>query len=257
MHYGGYVCDMSELGALATQHGLKLVEDAAHAPGARWQGRAVGSIGDVTCFSFFSNKNLSTGEGGMVTTDDDALAASVRLNRSHGMTTVTLDRHRGHAFSYDVVSAGYNYRLTELQSALGLVQLRKLSKNNQRRRTLVRAYQERLASRADTIVPFAGLAEDSACHLFVVVLPQGVDRERVQTQMKAAGIQTSIHYPPVHRFSNFRDRFSAVVPRLDEVAPRLLTLPLHPLMTDNDVDYVCDHLEAALTSDTVGLQQGR
>jgi dTDP-4-amino-4,6-dideoxygalactose transaminase len=252
VHYGGYACDMDAFLALAAAHDLKIVEDAAHAPGTRWNGRPVGSIGDLTCFSFFSNKNLSTGEGGMITTDADEIAAGLRINRSHGMTTLTYDRHRGHAFSYDVVSAGYNYRLTEIQSAMGIVQLDKLERNNAVRRSLVREYRQRLTRVPEVIVPFDGRDAESSCHILVVVLPEGVDREGIQRAMKQEGIQTSVHYPPVHRFTNFAGRFRAQVPNVEALAPRLLTLPLHPLLSPRDVATVCDALEASLTAAAAG-----
>ena len=130
VHYGGYPADMDAIAALAARHGLKIIEDCAHAPGAVYhaaQGpRLAGVLSDVGCFSFFANKNLTTGEGGMVVTDDDELAGKIKTARSHGMTTLTWDRHRGHSFSYDVVARGYNYRLDEMRAALGLVQLHKL-----------------------------------------------------------------------------------------------------------------------------------
>jgi dTDP-4-amino-4,6-dideoxygalactose transaminase len=248
VHYAGYACDMEALLALARAHGLAVVEDAAHAPGARWRGRPIGSVGDVTCFSFFSNKNLSTGEGGMITTADERIAARLRLNRSHGMTTLTYERHRGHAFSYDVVSAGYNYRLTEIQSALGLVQLAKLERNNGRRRRLVGEYRRQLASLPGVTVPFEGLDDESACHIMAIVLPEGTVREDVQRSMKDQGIQTSVHYPPVHTFTNFAGRFRADVPRVDALAPRLLTLPLHPLLSIEDVHTVCAALRTSVES---------
>ena len=246
VHYAGYSCDLDAFRALARAHGVALVEDAAHAPGASFKGQPIGSIGDVTCFSFFSNKNLSTGEGGMITTQDDAIASRLRLNRSHGMTTLTYERHKGHAFSYDVISAGYNYRLTELQSALGIVQLGKLTRNNGIRRGLVGEYRRLLAAIAGLTVPFDGMDQESACHLMSIVLPEGVDREMVQRAMKEAAIQTSVHYLPVHRFSNFAGRFSADVPRVERLASRLLTLPLHPLMTNDDVAAVCRALAASV-----------
>ena len=248
VHYAGYSCDMEALLALGARHGVAIVEDAAHAPGSRWRGRPIGSIGAATCFSFFSNKNLSTGEGGMITTDVDEIAATVRLHRSHGMTTLTYDRHRGHAFSYDVVSAGYNYRMTEIQAAMGTVQLHKLERNNAVRRELVGEYRRRLAGVPDVTVPFAGGDEDSSCHIMAVVLPDGVDREAVQRAMKHERIQTSVHYPPVHRFSNFAGRFASDVPNVDRLAPRLLTLPLHPLMSATDVATVCSALHASLSA---------
>lgn len=246
MHYAGYPCDMDAFKKLARTHNLALVDDAAHAPGTTWKGQPIGGIADVTCFSFFSNKNLSTGEGGMITTNDDQIAAAVKLNRSHGMTTLTYDRHRGHAFSYDVVSAGYNYRLTEIQSALGIAQLAKLAKNNGVRRTLVGEYRRRLKSVSGVVVPFEGMDAESSCHILAILLPDGVEREAVQQRMKSEGIQTSIHYPPVHSFTNFRERFSAQVPKVEQVAPRLLTLPLHPNLTTADVQTVCEALQKSL-----------
>jgi dTDP-4-amino-4,6-dideoxygalactose transaminase len=246
MHYAGYACDMDRLGALARARGLRVVEDAAHAPGSRWRGRPVGSLSEASCFSFFSNKNLVTGEGGMLTTDDDAIATLVRRGRSHGMTAVSYDRHKGHAFGYDVVQTGYNYRPTEMQSALGLVQLDKLDANNARRRSLVAAYRRRLAAIAGVLVPFEGRDGESSCHICPILLPPGTSRAEIQRAMRARGIQTSIHYPPIHRFTSFSGRFSADVPALDRVAERLLTLPLHPLMGDREVALVCDALEAAL-----------
>ena len=246
MHYGGYACDMEAFTSLARDHGFRLVDDAAHAPGSSYRGRPVGSLALASCFSFFGNKNLVTGEGGMVTTDDDDVAAFVRRQRSHGMTAMSYDKHRGHAFSYDVVTPGYNYRLTEMQAALGLVQLGKLDRNNARRRTLVATYRERLVEVPGLVVPFAGRDDDSSCHVFVVVLPEGVDRARVQEGMKTAGVQTSIHYPPVHRFTRFRDAFQADVPRVDAVADRLLTLPLHPRLTREEAGVVVDALRSSL-----------
>jgi dTDP-4-amino-4,6-dideoxygalactose transaminase len=131
--------------ALAEKHNLAVIEDAAHAPGATLNGRALGTFGAVGCYSFFSNKNLPTGEGGMLVTDRDDLAEKLRLLRSHGMTSLTYDRHQGHAFSYDVVALGYNHRIDEIRSALGLAQLAKLADNNAQRRPWTHAYWDALA----------------------------------------------------------------------------------------------------------------
>jgi dTDP-4-amino-4,6-dideoxygalactose transaminase len=246
MHYGGYPCDMDAFARLAAERGLRLPHDAAHAPGARFRGRPIGGLGDAAAWSFFANKNLACGEGGMITTDSDEVAAFVRTRRAHGMTALSYDKHRGHAFSYDVVAAGYNYRMTEIQAAMGRVQLDRLEGSNAVRRACVARYRERLAEIPSLRVPFAGRDAESACHLQVVVLPEGTDRERVQRELKARGVQTSIHYPPVPRFSSFRDRFQAATPRLDAVADRLLTLPLHPLLRLEDVDTVCAELREVL-----------
>ena len=150
MHYGGSLCRMAELTELCAAHGIAIVEDACHAVGVayhdarnRWpNGIMAGSIGDISAFSFFSNKNIASGEGGMVVTNRADLAERVRLLRSHGMTTLTWDRHKGHAASYDVVNPGYNYRLDELHAALGRAQLGKLERNNQHRRDLLVSYRK-------------------------------------------------------------------------------------------------------------------
>src|SRR5262249_13410538 len=149
MHYGGNLCRMAELTELCQDRGLALIEDACHAVGARFydagrrppHGAMAGSIGDISAFSFFSNKNIASGEGGMVVTNRDDLADRVRLLRSHGMSSLTWDRHNGHASSYDVVMNGYNYRFDDLHAALGRVQLAKLTRNNERRRRLLEAYR--------------------------------------------------------------------------------------------------------------------
>lgn len=248
MHYGGYPCDMDALLDLARARGVRVVEDAAHAPGARYGDRPIGSIGDATCFSFFSNKNLVAGEGGMVTTDSAEIAADLRSRRSHGMTALSYDKAKGHAFSYDVVSAGYNYRITEINSALGLAQLDRLERNNATRRGLIDEYQRRLRDVDGLVVPFLDRQASSACHLQVVLLPEGVDRRHVQRSLKDRGIQTSVHYPPVHRFTQYARNFEATVPRVDAIAERIVTLPLHPLLSLEDVATVCDALKDALRS---------
>jgi dTDP-4-amino-4,6-dideoxygalactose transaminase len=252
VHYAGYPCDMDAFRSIASERGLALVEDAAHAPGASWRGEPIGSIGDASCFSFFSNKNLVTGEGGMLTTDDDAIAESARLNRSHGMTALSLDKQKGHAFTYDVVSAGYNYRLTEIESALGLAQLDKLEAATRVRRARTLRYHEALREIPGLVLPFAGQTAGSACHILPVVLPEGTDRDRVQRHMKQSRIQTSVHYPLVHRFSSFAGKYRADVPRTEALAGRLLTLPLHPLLGEEEVDAVCAALGEALDASAPG-----
>ena len=166
LHYGGYACDMERIMDIAQKHKLYVVEDAAHAPGAAtWlrdqttvRGERVlrkcGSIGDIGCFSFFSNKNMATGEGGMMTTNSDVLAEKIKLLRAHGMTSLTWDRDQGHSFSYDVVALGYNYRIDEIRSAIGRVQLRKLESNNSRRAEITHIYRERLQDIEAISIPF-------------------------------------------------------------------------------------------------------
>lgn len=249
MHYAGYPCRMPEIMEIARQHNLFVIEDAAHAPGATLDGRGLGTWGDIGCFSFFSNKNLAVGEGGMLVTNRDDIAEKVRTMRSHGMTTMTWDRHRGHASSYDVVELGNNYRIDEIHSALGLAQLHKLDRNNARREALTRRYIESLTHlpSPEIMLPFMDSQGSPAFHIMPVILPAQADRQIFMNEMRQAGVQTSIHYPPIHTFSYYRERYPNIsLPITEWVAEHEITLPLYPTMKDEDVDYVVSSLEKAL-----------
>jgi len=238
VHYGGYACRMSEIIALASKHGLAVIEDAAHAPGAWLEAKHLGAWGDVGCFSFFSNKNLSTGEGGMVITQRDDLMEKIRLLRSHGMTSLTWDRHQGHAYSYDVVELGFNYRIDEIRAALGMVQLDKLVANNGRRKEITQRYWRDLGE-SGLGFPFRDAAGSASYHIFPLLLPEGVNRRSFIDQMRSAGVQTSIHYPPVHQFTYYRNHFPGVsLPLTEKAAGREVTLPLYPGMREDQIDLV-------------------
>ncbi len=251
MHYGGYPCDMSAIKKIAADHNLAIIEDACHAVGSSYNGESCGAIGDIGCFSFFSNKNIATGEGGMLVTNDDELADKIRLGRSHGMTTLTWQRHQGHAFSYDVTDLGFNYRIDEIRSALGITQLEKLPRNNQKRNELTRHYRQSLSKISGIVVPFDNHPGESACHIMPILLPAGTDRQAVMSAMREQGIQSSIHYPPIHKFQNYQDNpelSTDSIPLTEAVCLRELTLPMHPLMSTEDVEKVCNTLEASLYS---------
>ena len=258
LHYGGFTCAIDEVLAIAERHGLAVVEDAAHAVGSRHDGRACGTFGAIGCFSFFSNKNLPIGEGGMVVTDDDDLAARLRLLRSHGMTTLTWDRHRGHASTYDVVEVGFNYRLDEIRAALASVQLGRLPEANARRAELADRYVTLLHDMDGVEIAFADRDDraESAHHLAVALLPPDIDREDVRTSLTEAGIQTSVHYPPIHGFTAYADAAIRPLPLTDEVAPRLLTLPLYPGLTDDGVDLVASSLLDAVREARSSSERG-
>jgi dTDP-4-amino-4,6-dideoxygalactose transaminase len=241
MHYGGYPCDMKSIMGIARRHSLFVVEDAAHAPGAEYQGKKCGMIGDIGCFSFFSNKNLVTGEGGMVVTHSRELAEGVRRMRSHGMTALSWDKFHGHLSSYDIERLGYNYRTTEIQSVLGLVQLKKLDRNNRKREELVEAYRKELQGVKGISIPFAQFKGHPSYHLFPILLAPFIDRNKMMERLKDFGIQTSVHYPPVHLFSLYRRRFSfemGMLPKTEEASRREVTLPLHPRMKGEDVKWI-------------------
>jgi dTDP-4-amino-4,6-dideoxygalactose transaminase len=245
LHYGGHPCDMDAVQRVAEQHGLAVIEDAAHAPGARFGDRACGTLGTLGCFSFFANKNLPVGEGGMIVTHDDELARTLRLLRSHGMTTLTWDRHRGHASGYDVLLPGFNYRLDEVRAAVGLVQLRRLPEENAARAAVVERYREALGGERGLTMPFAAGEGDDRVpvhHLAVVLLPEGTDRSAVRSTLEERGIQTSVHYPPIHTFTAYRSASRRPLPRTDAVAERLLTLPLFGGLSDEQVEAVIEGL---------------
>ena len=254
MHYGGYLCRMGEISALCKRAGIAIIEDACHAIGASYRdpaerpphGKKAGALGDIACFSFFSNKNLATGEGGMITTDRDDLAQRVRSLRSHGMTTLTWDRYKGHAASYDVVAHGFNYRLDEIHAALGRVQLGKLDRNNQRRNVLTALYRRALDSVPNCLVPFAGYTGDAACHLMVVLAPDCASRDRAVALLKERKIQTSLHYPCIPDFTAFAAFAGAQVERARCFARRAITLPMHPLLKPEQILEICGILREVL-----------
>ena len=241
LHYGGFACELDAVLEVANEHGAVVVEDAAHAPGSSLGSRMCGTAGAIGCFSFFSNKNLPVGEGGMVVTNDTELAERLRLLRSHGMTALTWDRHRGHASGYDVVTHGFNYRLDELRAAIGREQLVRLDEENALRAAIAVRYRDVLhGEHGIELAFFERLGEAaSSHHIAVALLPEGLSREAVRGVLAAKGIQTSVHYPPIHRFSAYRE-FGAErpLPRTEQVAERLLTLPLFGHMTDDQIELV-------------------
>lgn len=259
VHYAGYACDMPAIMALAKRRGLAVVEDVAHAPCVSLDGTALGAWGDAGCFSFFSNKNMTTGEGGMVTTRRPELAERLGWLRSHGMTTLTLDRHKGHAFGYDVVALGFNYRMSELNAALGLVQLAHVRERNARRGELVALYRQRLERIAGLAVPFATHRGEAAFHLMPVLLPDGVAREEVMGAMRDAGVQTSIHYRPVDTFTAYVEAGlgpSTQVPHSHAIGARVVTLPLYPSMRVEQIDLVCTALARSIESARLPAMKG-
>jgi len=242
VHYGGFGCDMEAIMEIARRHGLKVIEDSAHAILAKQpfhdELRGLGSIGDVGCFSFFSNKNMMTGEGGMVVTNSDDLADKIRLMRSHGMTSLTLDRHKGHSSGYDVIGLGFNYRIDEIRSAIGIEQLKKLPGINAIRRQLMQHYFELLHANNNVILPFTHRnLEHATPHIMSIILKDKYLETR--NVLREHRIQTSKHYDLIPTFSAFEGtKFSSKIAHVDN----LLTLPLHPLMSLDDVGYICSVL---------------
>lgn len=239
MHYAGFPCAMDEIMKIAHEHGLKVVEDACHGPLSEYRGQKLGTIGDVGCFSFFSNKNISTGEGGMLVTGDDRLYDHAKLLRSHGMTTLSYERSKGHSTGYDVVESGYNYRMDDIRASIGIVQLDKLELDLRRRSQVRRWYEDAFAEVPGVIVPFRAHEGFVSNYIFAVVLDEahGHRRDEIRDKLHKAGIQTSMHYPPVHLFSIFSG-YSEPLPVTESVANRLITLPMYSRMTSEDVSFI-------------------
>jgi dTDP-4-amino-4,6-dideoxygalactose transaminase len=245
MHYAGYPIDREAWRAFVDSRGLFLIEDCAHAAGAR----NGGAHADVAVFSFYGNKNMTTAEGGMVFARDSGVRDRIRQMRSHGMTSGTLQRRFSGEVTYDITLLGYNYRMDELRAAIGLVQMRNLGRWNERRRALTQAYRRHLASLCSSVsMPFSA-PRDSVPHILPVILPKGANRQHASEKMRAAGIQTTVHYPPVHRFSWYRSRFPSIrLPVTEEFSSRELTLPLHPKMEERDPEFVVRTLSDALAT---------
>lgn len=241
VHYAGFPCHMTEIMDVAKRYNLNVIEDCAHSPFA-WipsSGRDrqyMGGIGHVGCFSFFGNKNMTTGEGGMITTSDDDLAARIRLLRSHGMTTSSYERDRGRVDRYDVVALGYNYRLDEIRAAIGLCQLAKIDRLNDKRRQVFAWYREALRDVEDVSVPFSkrDLAH-SVCH----IMPLLVRNDRyalIKQALRKGGVQTSKHYELINDLTLYKSPGETARARSYE----LLTLPLAPDMTRDDVALIAE-----------------
>ena len=248
VHFGGYPCEMDEIVKLCREREIYLIEDVAHAVGAKYKGKSCGTFGDFGCFSFFTNKNLSVGEGGMLVTSNEEFYNLSKYYRSHGMSALTLDRHKGRAISYDVVLSGLNYRIDEMRSSLGIVQLSKLKEANRRREILVERYIKNLEKVEKITIPFLDLKDDyiSSYHIFTILLSSSVDRDRVILELKRRGIQSSIHYPAFREFTAFKGLNLNRAPIAEYISKHELTLPLYPTLKLEEVDFVCENLKDIL-----------
>jgi dTDP-4-amino-4,6-dideoxygalactose transaminase len=249
VHFAGYPAPVEELSALCDRHGLALIEDSAHAPSASRAGKKLGTFGLAGAFSFFSNKILSIGEGGLLATDNDEVADQARLLRSHAMTSGTWDRHRRRSDTYDVVGLGFNYRIDEPRAALLLSRLSRMEADIDRRRELVRRYRRRLSSIGGISVPYRDEdVADSSCYVMPIMVVDP-DRQDVLRDFlrEERGIQTSLFYPPAHRFTAYRERWGEIsLPRTEDAADREITIPLYPHLSDDELDHVVTAIDEGL-----------
>lgn len=246
MHYAGFPCQMDEIMQIAKEHNLRVVEDACHGPLSEYKGIKLGTIGDIGCFSFFSNKNISTGEGGMLVTNNTEYDAQARLLRSHGMTTMSFQRASGHATAYDVVRLGYNYRMDDIHAAIGLAQMDKIEADLNKRIEIRALYQKLLASVPGVSIPFRDNTEFVSNYVFPVVLKNLSEEQRdnFRNALHAKGIQTSIHYPAVHKFSIYQD--SVALPKTEKAVEQLVTLPMYASLTPEQIAEIVDAVASCL-----------
>lgn len=250
VHFAGYPAPVDALAVLCEEHGIALVEDCAHSPSATLHGRKLGTWGLAGAFSFFSNKILSAGEGGLLTTDDDDIAESARRARSHCMTSGTWERHSRATDTYDVTGLGYNYRLDEPRAALLLSRLARLEADIERRRELTRSYRERLAGLEGLTVPFRDeQVVDASCYIMPLMVDDPTRRREVRRILRDEhGIQTTIMYPAVHELAAYSARSpDLVLPHAERAARSELTVPMFPHMTAEDLDRTVTALQNALS----------
>jgi dTDP-4-amino-4,6-dideoxygalactose transaminase len=249
VHFAGYPAPVQRLRALTDAHGLALIEDAAHSPDAHVDGRMLGTWGLAGAFSFFSNKVLACGEGGLLATDDDVVADLARSLRSHGMTSGSWSRFIGETESYDATGLGFNYRLDEPRAALLLSRLRRLERDVARRRELTHAYRAKLAGIPGLSTPYTDAAvEHSTCYVMPLVVDDEARRDGVRRHLRERhGVQTSLFYPAIHEFTAYRERFGAqTLPRSEHIARAEITVPLFPEMDEVTQDRVVAALAEAL-----------
>lgn len=246
VHFAGLPCDMDALQAICRNHNLTLIDDAAHAIPTEYKGQYIGNIGDLSAFSFYANKNLTTGEGGMITTNNDAFAKPLRTMRLHGIDKDAWARQsQRDIWRYDIATEGYKYNMTDIQAAMGLCQLMKLNKQHERRRDLVQIYQKELAHFPQISTPVApDNPKGHSWHLYIIQLPPG-EREGFIGALREANIECSVHYIPLHLFEFYQEQYGYRIgdfPCAEAAFERVVSLPLHPGLTEEEIHIVIDEI---------------
>ena len=250
VHYGGQPCDMDAIRAIADAHSLAVIEDAAHSLPSKYKGKLVGTISDLTAFSFYATKTLATGEGGMITTPREDFAEKIRLMRLHGISRDAWKRFTNEGtWKYDVLDAGFKYNITDVASSIGLAQLSKIDMMNDKRRAIAARYNESLSS-IDEIIPYVVRTDRESCHhlypLRLNLEALTCTRDEFYDELKKVGVHTSVHYTPLYRFTYY-SRFAQSVsdyPNSEWVFERMLSLPIFPGMTADEVSYVIESVRS-------------
>ena len=256
VHFGGHPCDMDSILELATKNSLKVVEDAAHAIPTRYKGRLIGTFGDVTCFSFYANKTMTTGEGGMLCTDDHEIAKRVKIMRLHGINEDVWDRFStGASWEYNVVAPGFKYNMPDINAAIGIHQLKKVDLFREKRERIARIYYEELGNITGLILPRINCdMKDHSWYIFIVLM----DRDRIRhslgrnefiTEMTKRNIGTSVHYKPLHRMTYYKEKYGLkpeMFPNAELVFEKCVSIPIFSAMTDLQLEYVIESIKDIL-----------
>lgn len=256
VHFGGHPCDMDDILDFADNYGLKVMEDAAHAIPTRYNGRLVGSFGDVTCFSFYANKTMTTGEGGMLCTKDDSIAKRVKIMRLHGIDRDVWNRFvTGASWEYDVVAPGFKYNMPDITAALGIHQLKKADFFREKRQRIAESYYEGLKDIPGLILPRLHCPmDDHSWYLFIVLIDQdktreGINRDKFIEELAKREIGTSVHYKPIHRMTYYKEKYSLkpeMFPNAEYAFERCVSIPMFSAMSDGQVDYVIQGIKDVL-----------
>ena len=231
---------MTQIMQLSIKYNLFEIEDACHVPLSVYEGKKLGTIGDVGCFSFFSNKNISTGEGGMLVTNNEELYHKLKLMRSHGMTVMSYQRASGHATSYDIIDLGYNYRMDDIRASIGIIQLDKLRNDLEKRIRIREWYCESLSEVDSLVIPFKSHKNFVSNYIFPIVLKNSTVEKRniLRSKLQENGIQTSVHYPAIHLFSVYQ-KFHRKLPHTEYVTDNEITLPMYAGLKKEQIEYIC------------------
>jgi len=245
VHFAGRACNMKEIITLTKKHHLKIVEDCAHAIGAKIDGKHVGNFGSAGCFSFYPTKNITTIEGGMIITNSKKIAENVTSLRNHGLTKTLMQRYsHGKPWDYDIIQPGYNYRLDEIRSTLGISQLKRIKKINEIRKKIYEYYNKKLENIEGIITPKSSKKDDHAYHLYILRInnKNKINRDKLFSKLGKIGIQTTVHYKPLHKFSPFKKIKKDKLKNSEELYQEILSLPFYPNISIKEQDGVINNI---------------
>lgn len=248
VHFGGHPCDMDSILSITNKYNLKVIEDAAHAIPTRYKGKLIGTIGDITCFSFYANKTMTTGEGGMLCTDNDAIADRVKTMRLHGINRDVWNRFEtGASWEYDIVAPGYKYNMPDINAAIGIHQLRKAERFRDQRQKIAQTYYDELKNIPGLILPVLKCPKEShSWYLFMVLIEpeeskNSITRDQFITELNKRNIGTSVHYKPLHRMTYYKEHYGLtpeMFPNAEWVFQRCVSLPMFSKMTSEQLEHV-------------------